>query len=933
MQFGVLGPLLVQDAKGPVIVSSPKQRALLAILLLESSKTPVRAERLIDELWGARPPATAAKALQVHVSQLRRALEPRQPIVTVPGGYALDIERGALDLHRFELLFAEARRQRAAGDPSGALRSLQEALGLWRGPALADVTLLGPGATEASRLDGLCAVAREERLELELEQGGGASLVPELEALIDSEPYREHLHAMLMLALYRVGRQADALEAYRRVRKLLLEDLGLEPGPELARLQNAILNQDPALDATVTIAAPAPPRAPSIRNAPVPRAASSILGRESELEAGLGLIDRPEVRLVTLTGPGGVGKTRLALELASRMKHRCHFVELAAITAPERVLPAIAAAVGLEDASEEAIALALGGDSAVLLLDNFEQVLAAAPALGSLVSVDAPLTVMVTSRAPLRIAGEHELPVPPLAREFAALLFVNRAQEHDPAFAPNAGDLESINAICDRIDGLPLAIELAAARARLLSPEEILDRLRRRLDLLTAGRRDAPERHRTLRATISWSYDLLAEAEQRLFAQLAVFRSGWSLKACEAVAGEPVVEALAALVEHCLVIREGPRFGMLETVREYALERLDELPDAVEIRQRHAVWCLSIARGAERELEGPKQAEWFERLDLERENLRAAAAWALASEKPEITLELDAALWRFWLARGAVGEVSERLNLALASGRGGKVLRAKALIAAGVLAGEAGDVPGAHASFEEALELAERVGDRRQIARTLMNLGVIGLYSEDYESALDRYAEAGSIWRELGDPRGQSVMCQNMAIVHELQGQFDRAMPLLEESVELARAAADAMHIARTLIEFGNQLVQHRWGDPRIPALLREGLELSARLGEQRQIIEGLEVVAALSARSGAPVTGAELIGAADAERARTAVRRQPDESRLFNTTVRELEHALGPEGYRLAHARGGGMSLASSLAVALESTERVSSAVGAAVR
>jgi predicted ATPase/DNA-binding SARP family transcriptional activator len=932
MQFGVLGPLLVQDTRGPVTLASAKQRALLAILLLETPHV-VPAERLIDELWGDEPPPTATKALQVHISQLRRALGPDQPIVTLPSGYALHIDRSDLDLHRFDALLAKARRLRTEGDLDGALAALQVALGLWRGPPLADVTLFGPSAHEASRLEGLCAVAQEERMELELARGGGAELVPELEGLVNSDPYREHMHALLMLAFYRAGRQADALEAFQRARHLLTEDLGLDPGPELVRLQSAILAQDPALDIPLSPAIPGlepPVPAPGRTDArpegrpaaTIPRPAASILGRESELRDGLEQIARPDVRLLTLTGTGGIGKTRLALELAAAVEDRSRFVELAAISEPYRVMPAIATAIGAEDGSPDGVARALGGQPTVLFLDNFEQVLAAAPSITSLLEALPSLTVVVTSRAPLRISGEHELPVPPLESESAVELFVRRAREHVPSFSPDPQDLERIATICARVDCLPLAIELAAARIRVLKPSELLERIAGRLDLLTAGRRDASDRHRTLRATIGWSYDLLEKDEQRLFAQLAAFPAGCTLDACEAVAGGPVLDALSGLVAHSLVTRDGARFGMLETVREYAAERLEALPAAGEVWRRQASWCVSLARAAESELEGPGQASWFARLDLERENLRAAAVWAATNDQPETVLALGGLLWRFWLARGG-GDLWSELTAALATGRGDPELRAKALNSAGVLAGEALDLAQAHKFFAEALELAAGLTDHRLLARILMNLGVIAVYSEDYTTALARYQEAGEIWKHLGDLRGQSVMCQNLAIVHELLGQFDQATPLLEQSVELARAAGDGMHVAQTLVELGKHLVQHRPADPRTRALLREGLELASALGERRQTIECLEVLAGLSARTGAPVIGAELIGAAEAERERAGIDRKPDQLPLFETTTRELAEELGPAAYARARTRGHGRSLDIAVAVALKSTER----------
>ncbi len=920
MEFGVLGPLLARDTTGPVVLASAKQRALLAVLLLEARHEVVLAERLIHELWGDDPPATATKSLQVHVSQLRRALGPRQPIVTRPTGYAVQITDEALDLHRFEHLLAQARRLRAAGDHAGALRALTEALALWRGPALADVTLLGAGAAEADRLESLRALAHEDRIELALEREDGAALVPELEALISAHPYRERLYGLLMLALYRDGRQADALAVFRRARTLLVEDLGIEPGAELDRLEAAILAQDPALDRAARAAAvPAPAQAQA--GGGIPRVTTSIFGRAAELSAAIELIERPDVRLLTLTGVGGIGKTRVALELATLLAERSRFAELAAITDPSRVMAAISAAVGAEDPTHDAAVAALRSAAVVLFLDNFEQVLAAAPSVAAILSDVASLTVVVTSRAPLRIAGEHELPLPPLARDPAVELFVERARAQNPRFSPGPEALGYVEEICARIDGIPLAIELAAARTRVLEPRDMLDRLGSRLDLLTAGRRDAPERHRTLRATIAWSHDLLEPPEQRLFEHLAVCQSSWSLDAAEAIADSPVLDALSALVDQGLVIREGSRFRMLETVREYAAERLAASSAAMTAGRRHAHWCLRLAEAAEPELEGAQQATWFARLDAEHENLRAASGWGVANGEPEITLGIDGALWRFWLARGAAAEVRSGLTTALASGGGGPALRATALNAAGVLAGETSDFPAAQAAFEASLELATQLGDRRQMARALANLGVIAVFTEDYDRALRRYGEAADIWHELGDIRGRSIMCQNLAIVHELRRDYALALPLLEESVELARAAGDRMNLATTLITLARLLVYTRPDDRRCPALLREGLELSGALGDRLQVIACLEVAAQIAASGGEPVTATELVGAAGAERERAGAKRKPDESPFLEQTEQELEQSLDHEAYQRALERGHNMSLEAATAIALTFT------------
>ena len=912
LDYAVLGPLNVSGPQGPIELKAPKQRALLAVLLLAHREESVSAARLVDELWGDDPPATAAKAVQVHLSKLRSALGPEQPIVTRPSGYAVRIEPEQLDLARFEALSARARAARRDGDARAAAELWREALALYRGPPLADVPLRGLAATEAGRLAELHVAAIEERIAVDLELGEHAAVAGELQALVAEHPYRERLHAQLMLALYRSGRQAEALDAFRHARRTLVEDLGLEPGRELQQLESAVLAQDPALDLLLAER----PRPRPVAVPPLPAPADPLIGRDSDVDAAAALLADPDVRLVTLTGPGGIGKTRLALELARRESGRfadgpC-FVPLGAIDEPERVLPEFARALGIPD--DEGVASFLAGRELLLVADNLEQVVDAAPELGELLAASPGSKLVATSRAPLRVAGEHELPVPPLAGEPARELFVARARAVDPRLELSAEDAECVDRICERLDGLPLAIELAAARSKVLSPPAILDRLERRLDLLTAGPRDAPARQRTLRAAIGWSYDLLEEGARTLFAELGVFVGGWTLEAAEAVTGPDALDGIAALVDQSLVTRDGDRFAMFESIRAYALEQLAAAGGLDDARRRHAHAFAALTEEAEVRIKGPSQAEWFARLDADAENLRAATAFALADGDSDTALRLAGGVLRFWAARGALTERRGKLATALAAGAGSPGPRVNALHAAGVMAAEAGDFDAAGVHFTAALELARAVGDRARIARLQSNLGTLAMYAGDHEQAVRRYEEGATISRELGDPFGLSLVIQNLGIAYDGVGRRDQAVALLEESVSLARRAGDPAHTASALRTLARVLLADGDEHDRAMELIRESLTRSLDLGDRPGMIECLETVAG----QGDALTGAQLMGAAEAARAAAGAIRQPDEAAWVEATTASLRSTLGEEAFEAARADGAALPLEAAVERAL---------------
>ena len=641
LEFRVLGPLQVAREGRLLPLGGFKQRGLLALLLLDRNRVVPR-DRLVDVLWGEQPPASAANGIQIYVSKLRRLLADDEAaeasaIVTEPPGYRLRVPPGELDADRFERLIAEGREALGTGKAERAETTFAHALTLWHGSPFADFAAEPFAQAEIARLERLRLHALEERVEAQLSLGRYAEVQAELPTLIEQHPLEERLRAQLMVALYRSGRQADALAAYQGFRRLLADELGLDPSPDLREIERRILRQDPALVAPAAssrraelppAAAGSPPSAPLKQtNLPVPP--TPLIGREQELEEA-GRLLRGH-RFVTLTGPGGSGKTRLALQLAADAAEDFPdgvvWVPLQALRDPELVLPTIARAMGTGDTLAED-----GSERRVLLvLDNFEQLLASASRVGTLAAQLPHVKVLVTSREPLHIGAEYEFPVAPLREREAVALFIERAAAAKPDFTDDGAVVE----ICRRLDCLPLALELAAARVKVLSAAELLKRLDRRLPILTGGSRDAPERQRTLRATIAWSYELLAPNERRAFARLAVFAGGCTLEAAEQ-ACQASLDTVAALIDKSLLRREGDRYFMLETIGEYALERLEESGELDELRQRHADYYLEQARSVELLIRSPQAAGAIDQLEPEHDNLRAALRWlsGRASEQP-----------------------------------------------------------------------------------------------------------------------------------------------------------------------------------------------------------------------------------------------------------------------------------------------------------
>jgi len=700
--------------------------------------------------------------------------------------------------------------------------------------------------------------------------------------------------------LYRSGRQADALDAFRRARSVLLDELGLDPSPRLQALERAILSQDEALAAPT--ADPMPPS-----NLPTPR--DDLIGRERELGELIELQRADEVRLVTLTGPGGVGKTRLATAAATAaaasFAGHAYFADLGAIRDPGGVLAALGEPFELREEGprtlRDALVARLRGRQVLLVVDNFEQVQAAAPVVADLLAAVRGLTVVVTSRVRLRLSGEHEYAVQPLAGDDAVALFGARAR----AVRGNVEiDATAAARLCDRLDGLPLAIELAAARTRLLSPEALLERLDRRLDSLGEGARDLPARQRRLRATLDWSHELLSADEQAAFARLAVFVGGCSVESAEAVTGA-ALETLEALVDSSLVFERGGRLEMLATMREYAAERLDERGELLDFRRRHALHVAELAERIEAWSIESDEARWYDLLEREHDNVRAALEWSVdARDPPELALRIAAASAWFWFVRGHFRDGRRWLEAALSSaGDAPDSLRGKAFIRLGALGEAEGDYPRAAEAYAESARVRSEIGDVAGVVAARTNLANVAYYLREFEDAVVLYEESLESARGAGDTLGVAALLCNLALVHLSQGRARVARTLLEESLALARSLDAPYGVAHVLQALGATLADEGEVGAATDAL-GESLDLFASLEARREAAVTLEEIAALAAGFDLE-SAAALLGAAQAMRDGIgAAPTGPQEDRSARTRA-QIRDRLGPSRLDRALADG----------------------------
>jgi predicted ATPase/DNA-binding SARP family transcriptional activator len=866
LEFRILGPVEAARSGRSLPLGGPKQRALLALLLVHRDRV-VPSDRLIEELWSGAPPPGARTTLRSHVSRLRALLGDGDAVVhSRPPGYVLVLTPEQLDSARFERLAREGREALGRGAADIAADTLRAALALWRGPALADVAEEPFARLEAARLEELRLSTLEDGIEAELALGRHAELVPTLESLVTEHPLRERLWGYLMLALYRCDRQAEALEAYRRLRARLVDDLGLEPSETLQDIQLAILRRE--LPSALG-------REPAHN---LPAQLTSFVGRARELsELGALLAG---ARLVTLTGIGGSGKTRLALEAASRAlpgyRDGVWLVDLAALGDPALVPHRVAATLGVQErtarAASEVVADHVRTRELLLVLDNCEHVVEACARLAAELLGGAPgLRVVATSRRPLGVRGEVTYAVPPLAapekelsttepldRYESVRLFLDRASAARPRLRMPRRTLATVARICRELDGLPLAIELAAGRVDVMTVEEIATYLGERFAVLRSSGGMPTGRHQTLEATLDWSYELLGAEEQLILRRLGVFAGGFTLTAVAEVCVEHdrarALEVLTRLVEASLVLaeeREGRmRYRLLETVRQYAVGRLRSSGEDERVRDRHARYFLALAEEAEPQLAGDKQAAWLDRLEEEHDNLRAALA-SSGRRQDETGLRLARALFEFWYLHGHYDEGREWLGRAIAAaGDTGGSDRAEALQAAGTLAFLQCDYARATELLDESLTLSRQLGGARGIASSLQVLGSVARERGAYEKAVALHAESLALWRELGDQQGIARSINYLAFVAWVSGEHDKAEMLCGQVLPLVRKLGDKEGIAWSLLNLGAACV-HRDEHARANVLCAEALEVSGEIGYKEGIAWAFNLLGIVADREG----------------------------------------------------------------------------------
>jgi predicted ATPase len=681
----------------------------------------------------------------------------------------------------------------------------------------------------------------------------------------------------------------------------------------------------------------------------VPISPTLFVGREDEAEHLRELLARDDIRLLTLTGPGGIGKSRLAFEVALQTEKDfadgMSYVLLGQVSDPALVLPRLAQEVGARESADRSVLDALrdflADKEMLLVLDNFEHVLSVAPTLSELLAACAGLKILVTSRAALNLRGEHEYPIPTLelgttpstAAEAltieAVKLFVDRAAMANPRFELTDQNAAVVAEICARLDGLPLAIELAAARVRLLSVESLLERLENRLDVLARGPRDLPERQQTLKALLDWDYDLLDDNERIAFRRLSVFAGGFTLPAAESTMfGNErqefdILDVLEALLRKSLVREHPPlldesRFGMLNMLREYARSKLDESGETTLVKKRHAEYFLALAERGSPRLREADQVEWLEIFEREHDNMRGVLTWAADNDESEIELRLAGALSKFWEFHAHLTEGQRWIEGALSRGAEAPAeLRALCLDGAGVLARSQGEVKRANALLEESVALRRQLGDNRALAQSLRHLGSLTFDRGDLEATKRYYEESAALFKKERDEAGYAGTINNLGVLATVHERWNPAATLYEEALDFFRGYGDKQGIARALMNLGEvRMMQNKLEEAE--EMLKESFVLFQEIGSQWDIAYVLEGLAHVKTSGGNPRNATLLLGAADALRETLGAPRPPNEVEPYEKHVARARAAMDEAAFKSAWDEGREMTIEAALKFAL---------------
>jgi predicted ATPase/DNA-binding SARP family transcriptional activator len=930
IDFRLLGPLDVVDDGVSLRLGGPRPRALLAVLLAHADRL-VSRDRLIDELWGDEPPAMAENAVQAQVAALRRLLPGR--IVTSGAAYRLVALPGEIDAARFEAAVDRARAI-LEHEPSAAAAQLAEALAAWRGPALegsADGRIAG---AEATRLDTLRRSVQLDRADACLALGDNETVVADLGGLVAGDPTDERLACRLMLAQYRSAGSSAALATFDRAEAAIRVELGATPDAELMELRQAILRHDPTLAGPIT-GLPAP--------------TTRFVGRQRELRETMELLGTS--RVLTLVGPGGSGKSRLALELARSVaagrQTEVRVIALATLPPGGSVTRLIADGIDVRERRGQplvaSILARLRSRRSLLLLDNCEHVIPMVAGICRELAEGVPgLRILATSREPIGVPGEVTWTVPglelpaataPVTEILAAdsmVLLLDRARSARPGFALSGPQVETAMALCRRLDGLPLAIELAAARLRTLSLADIAERLTDRMDLPARPGEAVLARHRTMRAAIDWSHDLLAPDERRMLRRLSVFRGTLDLPAALGVWGEvrpgdDPFASLSRLVDQSMVVAQphpaGPTsYRLLETIRQYARERLAESGETEPVLALHAAWCGALVAGA-RDWGGVDQETWLTRLGAAHNDLLAAVAWLLGDgADPDGALSITAGLWWYWYVRGHVAQGLVWLHRTLAaSDPAASPTRAAALRGASALARSSGDYELAIRDGEACLAMCRDLDDRQGIAGALNSLCATALAMGGLAAAV-RYGEDSLVEvRRLGNRRGVGASLTNLGTALRNLDRYDDADTALLEAAVVFRELGDKRGEISTIIN--RAILERRRGRlSRARDLCLEALRLCVTLGHAEGQVDCLDVVAAIEVAEGHDAAGLRLFEIVGAARRRLGLEvSTPDERRDRDAAITRAHALLGPAAVAAVEAAIGRTDIATAAVEVLD--------------